>query len=46
MTLDTQLTLALFQELLMALRANEADGYKSCHANALNVNPSTIEKLT
>jgi hypothetical protein len=29
MTLDTQITLALLQELLMALRANDADGYKS-----------------
>ena len=29
MTLDTQMTLALLQELLMALRANEADGYES-----------------
>ena len=29
MTLDTQMTLALFQELLMALRANDADGYKA-----------------
>ncbi len=28
MTFDTQLTLALLQELLMALRANDADGYK------------------
>ena len=28
-TLDTQMTLALLQELLMALRAYEADGYKS-----------------
>ena len=28
MTLDTQMTLALLQELLMALRANDADGYK------------------
>ena len=28
MTLDTQMTLALRQELLMALRANDADGYK------------------
>ena len=27
--LDTQMTLALLQELLMALRANDADGYKS-----------------
>ena len=29
MTLDTQMTLALNQELLMALRANDADGYES-----------------
>ena len=29
MTLDTQMTLALLQDLLMALRANDADGYKS-----------------
>ena len=29
MTLDTKMTLALLQELLMALRANDADGYKS-----------------
>ena len=29
MALDTQMTLALLQELLMALRANDADGYKS-----------------
>jgi hypothetical protein len=29
MTLDTQMTLALLQEQLMALRANDADGYKS-----------------
>jgi hypothetical protein len=29
MTVDTQMTLALLQELLMALRANDADGYKS-----------------
>ena len=29
MTLDTQMTPALLQELLMALRANDADGYKS-----------------
>ena len=28
-TSDTQITLALLQELLMALRANDADGYKS-----------------
>ena len=29
MTLDTQMTLALLQELLMALRANDANGYNS-----------------
>ena len=29
MPLDTQMTLALLQELLMALRANAADCYKS-----------------
>ena len=29
MTLDTQMTLALLQELLMTLRADDADGYKS-----------------
>ena len=29
MTLETQMTLALLQELLMALRANDADVYKS-----------------
>ena len=28
MTLETQMTLALLQELLMALRANDADDYK------------------
>ena len=29
MTIDTQMTLALLQELLIALRVNDADGYKS-----------------
>ena len=29
MTLDTQMSLALLQEVLMALRANDADGYKA-----------------
>ena len=29
MTVETQMTLALLQELLMAIRANEADGYES-----------------
>ena len=32
MTLDTQVSLALLQELLMVLRANDADGYKSWFA--------------
>ena len=29
MTLDTEMTLALLQDLWMALRANDADGYKA-----------------
>ena len=29
MTLDTHMTLGLLQELLMTLRANDADGYKA-----------------
>ncbi len=29
MTLDTLMTLALIQELLMALKANDADDYKA-----------------
>ena len=29
MTPNTQMTLVLLQELLMALRANDADGFKS-----------------
>ena len=28
MTLDTQMTLALLQELLLAVRANDAEGFK------------------
>jgi len=28
MTLDTQMSLALLQELLLALRANDAEGFK------------------
>ena len=28
MTIDTQMTLALLQELLLALRPNEPDGFK------------------
>ena len=31
MTLDTQMTLALLQELLMELRANNAEGFKGGH---------------
>jgi hypothetical protein len=29
MTLDTEMTLVLLQELLMTKRANDADGYQS-----------------
>ena len=36
MPLDTQMTLALLQELLMALRANDADGYKGWLALGMN----------
>ena len=32
-TLDTQMMQALLQELLMALRANDADGYKDWPVN-------------
>lgn len=36
MTLEPQMTLALLQELLMALRANDADGYKSWLAHGID----------
>ena len=29
MTFDTQMTIALLQELLLALRANDPDGFKA-----------------
>ena len=29
MTLDTQMTIALLQELLLSLRANDPDGFKA-----------------
>ena len=35
MTLDTSMTLALLQELLMEHRANDADGYKAWLASAI-----------
>jgi hypothetical protein len=35
MTLDTQMTLALLQELLLALRANDVEGFKGWHALGL-----------
>ena len=35
MTLDTQMTLALVQELLLALRANDAEGLKGLLALGL-----------
>lgn len=37
MTLDTQMTLALLQELLMALRPNDVDGYKASLALGIEV---------
>ena len=36
MTLDTQMTLALPQELLLALRANDAEGFKGWLALGLD----------
>ena len=36
MTLDTQITLALPQELLLALRANDAEGFKGWLALGLD----------
>ena len=36
MTLDTQMTLALLQELLLALRANDAEGFKGSMALGLD----------
>ena len=45
MPLETQMTLALLQELLMALRAIDADAYKSWLASVLNVNPSTLKRF-
>jgi hypothetical protein len=35
MTLDTQMTLALQQELLLALRADDAEGFKGWLAVAI-----------
>ncbi len=35
MTLDTQMTLALLQKLLLALRANDAEGFKGWFALGL-----------
>ena len=35
MTLDTQMSLALLQELLLALRANDAEGFKGWMALGL-----------
>ena len=37
MTLDTQMTLTLLQELLMAVRANDADGFKTWLALGIEV---------
>ena len=46
MTLETQMTLALLQELLMALRANDADGYKSWLALGIEELARDILKTT
>ena len=35
MTLDTQMSLSLLQELLFAIRANDAEGFKGWHALGL-----------
>ncbi len=43
-TLDTQMTLALLQEPLMALRANDADGYKSWFALGIEELGREIDK--
>jgi hypothetical protein len=40
MTLDTQMTLALLQELLMALRANDANNYEPLQTFGV-VNPES-----
>ena len=45
MTLDTQMTLALLQELLMAIRANDADGYKSWLALMGDSSPSKNTRI-
>ena len=37
MTIDTQMALALLQELLMAVRANDCDGYKGWLALGIEV---------
>lgn len=48
MTLDTQMTLALLQELLLALRANEPDASKAWLALGIERlgEPAVIELMT
>tara|TARA_B110000003_G_scaffold219689_1_gene219437 strand:- start:600 stop:755 length:156 start_codon:yes stop_codon:yes gene_type:complete len=38
MTLDTQMTLALLQELLLAIRANDAEGLEAKKSNKRYLN--------
>ena len=44
MTLDTQMTLALLPELLLALRANDADGYKTWLALGIEQVGSEVDR--
>ena len=47
MTLDTQMTLALLQELLLSLRANDPDGFKGWLAEGVHElgEPAVIELM-
>ena len=47
MTLDTQMTLALLQELLLSLRANDPDGFKCWLAEGVHElgEPAVIELM-
>ena len=47
MTLDTQMTIALLQELLLSLRANDPDGFKGWLAEGVHElgEPAVIELM-
>ena len=47
MTFDTQMTLALLQELLLSFRANDPDGFKASLSLGIErlVKPAVIELL-